>query len=164
MLSRLLFFLESHSILSPPSRFSDGPLLIKFFILLSLFRMDLTNPSRALGRFWIRSTSLRLSTLSGYPPFFTNLFRLASLLALLVGLNLSFLQWALALCFKITEVAPLEVFLKNPFLALYFSLFSSIISLHLCLHPSAKPFMLTTWRLVSLPPRPLLRWRLRKGL
>ena len=55
--------------------------------------MDLTNPGRALGRSSLLSIFLKLLTLSGIPPFFTNSFRLASLLALLVGLNLSFLTF-----------------------------------------------------------------------
>ena len=50
--------------------------------------MGLTNPGRALGRSCLLSISRKLLTLSGIPPFSTNLFRLASLLALLVGLNL----------------------------------------------------------------------------
>ena len=62
---------------------------------LSPFRMALTNPGRALGRFSLLSISLKLLTLSGIPLFSTNLFRLASLLALLVGLNLFFLTGAL---------------------------------------------------------------------
>ena len=70
--------------------------LIKFCIFLSPFRMGLTNPGRALGRFSLLLISLKLSTLSGIPPFSTNSFRLASLLALLVGLNLFFLIGALA--------------------------------------------------------------------
>ena len=63
---------------------------IKFCSFLSPFRMGLTNPGRALGRFSLLSISLKLLTLPGMPPFSTNSFRLASLLALLVGLNLSF--------------------------------------------------------------------------
>ena len=94
ILSRLLFFLESNSILSPcqagfrPGR--SGLHSIKFCTFLSRFRMGLTNPGRALGRFYLLSISLKLLTLSGIPSFSTNSFRLASLLALLVGLNLSF--------------------------------------------------------------------------
>ena len=54
--------------------------------------MGLTNPGRALGRSSLLSISRKLSTLSGIPPFSINSFRLASLFALLVGLNLSFLN------------------------------------------------------------------------
>ena len=58
--------------------------------------MGLTNPDRVLGRSFPLLISSKLLTLSGIPPFSTNSFRLASLLALLVGLNLSFLIGALA--------------------------------------------------------------------
>ena len=67
----------------------DDPLLIKFCFFLSLFRMGLTNPSRALWRSLLLSTSRKLSTLFGTPLFSTISFRLAFLLALLIGLNLS---------------------------------------------------------------------------
>ena len=53
--------------------------------------MGLANLGFVLGQFLLQSTSLRLSTLSSTPLFFTSLFWLASLLALFVGLNLSFL-------------------------------------------------------------------------
>ena len=97
ILSRLLFFLESNSILSPRQAgfHPGGLLLIKFCSFLSPFRMGLTNPGRALGRSCLLSIFPKLLTLSGIPPFSTNLFRLASVLALLVGLNLSFLIGAL---------------------------------------------------------------------
>ena len=88
--------------------------------------MGLTNPGRAFGRFSLLSISLKLLTLSGIPPFSTNLFRLASLLALLVGLNLSFLIGALVWFFKISKVVPFEsvnAFRKDPFSALFFSFF-----------------------------------------
>ena len=106
-------------------------------------------------------------TLSGIPPFSTNLFRLASLLALLVGLNLSFLIGALAWFFKITKVVPfesVEVFRKDPFLALYFSLSSLMIFWLLCLLPSAALFTLTIWPFGPPPPRSPLQWRPHKEL
>ena len=113
------------------------------------------------------STSLKLSTLFGIPPFSINSFRLASLLALLVGLNLSFLIGALVWFIKITKVVPfefVEMFRKVPFLALYFSFSSSMIFLPLCLLPSAALFMLTIWPFGSPPPPSLLRWRPHKEL
>ena len=64
---------------------------IIFCTFLSPFRMGLTNPGRDLGRSSLLSISLKLLTLSGTPPFSTNSFWLASLLALLVGVNLFFL-------------------------------------------------------------------------
>ena len=108
----------------------DGLHSIKFCTFLSPFRMGLTNPGRALGRSCLLSISLKLLTLSGIPPFSTTLFRLASLLALLVGLNLSFLICALVWFIKITKAVPfesVEVFRKDLFLALYFSLSSLMI-------------------------------------
>ena len=68
---------------------------IKLCTFLSPFRMGLTNPGRALGRSCLLSISRKLLTLSGIPPFSINSFRLASLLPLLVGLNLFFLIGAL---------------------------------------------------------------------
>ena len=129
--------------------------------------MGLTNPDRTLGRFFLLSISPKLSTLSGIPPFSTNLFRLASLLALLVGLNLSFLTGALAWLIKITKAASfesVEVFRKDPFLALYFSLSSLMILRPLCLLPSAALFTLTIWPFGPPSPRSPLRWRPHKEL
>ena len=121
--------LISFSLHARPVSALDSLLWIKFCTFLSPW-MGLTNPGRALGLLSLLSTSSKLLTLSGIPPFSTNSFRLASLLALLVGLNLSFLIGALAWFIKITKAVPfesVEVFRKDPFLALYFSLSSSMI-------------------------------------
>ena len=145
----------------------DGLHSIKFCTFLSPFRMGLTNPGRALGRSCLLSISLKLWTLSGVRPFSTNSFRLASLLALLVGLNLSFLTGALLWFFKITKPAPfesVEVFRKDPFLALYFSLSLLLIFWPLCFLPSAALFTLMIWPFGPLPPRSPLRWRPHKEL
>ena len=79
ILSRLLFFLESNSILSPrqagfrPGRSTVDLLYtlhsIKFCSFLSPFRMGLTNPGRALGRSCPPSISLKLLTRSASRPF-----------------------------------------------------------------------------------------------
>ena len=125
--------------------------------------MGLTNPGRTLGRSCLLLISLKLSTLFFIPPFSTNSFRLASPLTLLVGLNLSFL---IAWFIKITKVVPfesVEVFRKDPFLALsFFS--SSMISRLLCLLPSVALFMLTIWPFGPPPPRSPLRRRPHKKL
>ena len=129
--------------------------------------MGLTNPGRALGRFSLLLISLKLLTESGIPPFSINSFRLASLLASLVGLNLSFLIGALLWFIKITKVVAfesVEVFRKDPFLVLYFSLSSLMIFLPLCLLPSAALFTLTIWPFGPPHPRSLLRWRPHKEL
>ena len=120
ILFRLLFFLESNSILSirqagfRPRRST----LDKICTYFSPFRMGLTNPGRAFGQFSLLSISLKLLTLSGILPFSTNLLRLVSVLALLVRLNLSFLIGALVWFIQITKVIPfesVEVFHKDPF-------------------------------------------------
>ena len=129
--------------------------------------MGLTKPGQALGRSSLLSISPKLSTLSGTPLFFTNSFRLASLHALLVGLNLTFLMGAIAWFFKITKIVSfesVEVFRKDPFLALYFSLFLSMIFLLLCLLPSAALFVLSTWPFGPPSLWSLLRWRPHKEL
>ena len=129
--------------------------------------MGLINPGRALGRFSLLLISLKLLTLSGISPVTTNSFQLASLLALLVGLNLSFLTGALVWFFKIIKFVPfefVEVFRKDPFLALYFSLSSLMIFLLLCFLPSAALFTLTMWPFGPPLSRFPLRWRPHKEL
>ena len=129
--------------------------------------MGLTNPGRALEQSCLLSIFPKLLTLSSIPLFSTNLFRLASLPALLVGLNLSFLIGALLWSFKITKVVSfesVEVFRKDPFLALYFSLSSLMIFRLLCLLPSAVLFTLTIWPFGPPSPRSLLQWRPHKEL
>ena len=166
ILSRLLFFLESNSILSPrQAGFRPGQSTLDQILYLSQSISDGFNKPRAFGRSCLLLISLELFTLSGIPS--TNLFRLASLLALLVGLNLSFLTGALVWFFKITKIIPFEsvkVFRKDPFLALYFSLSSLMIFRPLCLLPSAALFTLTIWPFGPPRPRSPLRWRPHKEL
>ena len=88
--------LISFSLPARPVSALDGLHSIKFCTFLSPFRMGVTYPGRALGRFSLLLIFRKLSTLCGTPPFSINSFRLASLLALLDGLNLSFLICALA--------------------------------------------------------------------
>ena len=169
ILSRLLFFLESNSILSPrQAGFRPGRSTLDQILYLSQSISDGFNkPRPALGRSCILSVSIKLLTLSGIPPFSTNSFRLASLLALLVGLNLSFLISALVWFIKITKVVPfesVEVFRQDPFLALYFSLSSSMIFRPLCHLSSAALFMLTIWPIGPPLSRFPLRWRPHKEL
>ena len=164
ILSRLLFFLESNFILSLPARpvsALDRLLWIKFFIFLNPFGMGLKPGFRT-----ILATLGFSKAFDSVPPFSTNSFRLASVFALLVGLNLSFLISALAWFIKITKVAPFESIQelrKDPFLALYFSLSSLMIFLPLCLL-SAAFFMQTIWPFSPPPPRSPLRWRPHKEL
>ena len=69
--------------------------------------------------------------------------------------------------FKITKIVSfesVEVFRKDPFLTLYFSLSSLMIFRILCLLPSAPLFTLTIWPFGPPPPRSPLRWRPHKEL
>ena len=169
ILSRLLFFLESNFILSPhQAGFRPGWSTLDQILFLSQSISDGFNKLRP-GSQTILST---IDFSKGFdsvwhPPFSTNSFRLAFLLALLVGLNLSFLTGALLWFFKITKVVPfesVEMFREDPLLALFFTLFSSTISLPLCLLPSAALFTLTIWRFGPSPSRSPLRWRPHKEL
>ena len=129
--------------------------------------MGLTNPGRAFERSCLLSISLKLLTLSGIPLFSINSFRLACLLALLIGLHLSFLIGALVWFFKITKVVPfesVEVFRKDSFLALYFSLSSLMIfSASLCSSISCSLYAHNLAILFSSPWSPL-QWRPHKEL
>ena len=112
------------------------------------------------------TSGLAFSFLISYMLVAASLFRLISLLALLVGLNLFFLIGVLGWIFKITKVIPFEsanVFRKDPFLALYFSLFLLMIFL-LCLRPSAALVMLMFWPFGPPLSWFLLWWRLHKEL
>ena len=130
--------------------------------------MSLTNPGQALGQSFLLSISRKLLTLSGIPLFSTNFCQLASLLTLLVGLILSVLVNNVLVWFiKITKIAPfktIEVFCKDPLLALYFSLFLSMIILLLCLFTSAICVTLTIWPFGSPHPWSQLQWRPHKEL
>ena len=157
ILLRLLFFLESNFILSPrQANFRPGrSTLDQILYFSSPFRMGLTNPGQALERSCLLLLSLKLLILSGILLFSTNSFGLAPFLALLVGLNLSFLIGALLWFIKITKVVlfeSVEVFRKDPFLALYFSLSSLMIFRLLYLLPSAVLFTLTIWPFGPPPP------------
>ena len=134
ILSRLLFFLESNSILSPhQAGFRPGQSTLDQILFLSQSISDGFNQPRPGSCLLLNS--LKLLSVSGIPLFSTNLFRLAFLLALLVELNLFFLTGALVWFIKITKVATfesVEVFRKDPFLALYFCLSLSMIFRFLC--------------------------------
>ena len=128
--------------------------------------MGLTNPGRALRQSSLLLIFRKVSTQSGISLFSINSFRLASLLALLVELNLFSLTGALAWFIKITRFAPfksVEVFCKNPLLALYLSLFINDLPASVPLQ-SAALFTLTIWPFGPSLPRSSLQCRLHKEL
>ena len=142
ILSGLLFFLESNSILSPHQiGFRPGRSTLDQILYLSQSISDGFNKPRPGSRTILSTIDFSKAFHSaGIPPFSINSFRLAFLFVLLVGLHLFFLINALAWFIKITKVVPfesVEVFCKDPFLVLYFSLSSSMIFLFFCLLPSA---------------------------
>ena len=117
---------------------------IKFFIILNQFRIGFTNPSRALGQFLPLSIIPRLE-FSGTSLFFTSLLLLVPILALLDRFSLSFPTDALEWFSKITKVVSFEfaeVFRKDSFLTLFYFLFISTVSMHLCFPSSAVLYML----------------------
>ena len=149
ILSRLLF-LESNSILSPrQAGFRPVRSTLDQTLFLSQSISDGFNKPRPGSQTILSTIDFSKAFDSVWPPACsTNSFRLASNLAFLVGLNLPFLIGALLWFIKITKVVPfesVEVFHKNPFMALHFSLCSSMIFLLLRLLPSAVLFMLTIW-------------------
>ena len=98
ILSRLLFFVESNSILSPrQAGFRPGRSTLHQIMFLSRSISDEFNKPRPGSRTILSTIDFsKAFDSSGIPSFTINSFRLASLLALLVGLNLFFLTGALA--------------------------------------------------------------------
>ena len=169
ILSRLLFFLESNSILSPrQAGFRPGRSTLDHILYLSQSISDGFNKPRPGSRTILSTIDFSKAFDSvWHPALFHKLISAASFLALLAGLNLSFLIGALLWSTKITKVVSfesVEVFCKDPFLALYFFLYSLMIFRPLCLLPSAALFRLTVWPFGPPPPRSPLRWRPHKEL
>ena len=162
ILSRLLFFLELNSILSPrQTGFRPGRSTLDQILFLFQSISDGFNKPRAGSRKILATIDFSKAFGSVWHPARFHKLILAGLPAsLLVGLNLSFLIGTLAWFIKITKIVHLEsveVFRKDPFLARYFSLFSSTIFLLLCLLPSVVLYMLTIWPFDHPIPRSLLR-------
>ena len=164
-----LFFLESNSILSLRQVGSHhGWSTLDQILYLSQSISNGFNKPRPSSRTILSTIDFSKAFDSvWHPAFSVNSFQLVSLLALPVELNLSFLIGGLVWFFKITKVVPfesVEVFRKDPFLALYFSLSSLMTFLLLCLLPSVALFTLTIWPFGPPPPRSPLRWRPHKEL
>ena len=142
ILSRLLFILESNSILaSRQAGFCPGRSTLDQILYFSQSNSDRFNKPR-LGSLTILSTidfSKAFDFVWHPALFYTHLGWPPSLLWI-VGFNLSFLTGALLWYIKITKVAPfesVEMFRKDRFFALYFFPFSSVIFWLLCRFPSA---------------------------
>ena len=142
ILSRLLFSLKSNSILSPSqASFRPGRSPLDQILYLCQSISDGFNKPR-LGSRTI------LSTIDFSKAFDSDWHLVLYHKLISAGLPLCFARWtqfffligALVWFFKIAKVSPfksVEAFRKDPFLALYFSLSSSMIFRLLCLLPSA---------------------------
>ena len=110
ILSRLLFFLESNSILSPRhAGFRPGRSTLDQILFLSQSISDGFNKPRPGSRTILSTIDFSKAFDSlWHPALFHKLISAGSLLAMLVGLNLSFLIGALAWFIKITKVIPFE--------------------------------------------------------
>ena len=169
IISRLLFFQESNSILSlryagfRPGRSYSRSNSVPFSVHIGGFNkprlgsrtiLSTIDFSKAFDSVWHPALFHKLIS-AGLPPCFARW----TPSFLLTG--------ALARFIKITKAVPfesVEVFRKTPFLTLYFSLSSSTIFRPLYLLPSAALITLTIWPFGPPPPRSLLRWRSHKKL
>ena len=164
ILSRLLFFLESNSILSPrQAGFRPGRSTLDQILYLSQSISDGFNKSRPGSR-------TILSTID-FSKAFDSVWHFALFHKLIsTGLSPCFARWTQSFLSdsrasvvyqntKAVRFESVEVFCKDPFLALSFSLSSSMIFRPLCLLPSAALFTRTIGPFGPPPPRSLLRWR-----
>ena len=169
ILSRLLFFLESNSILSPrQAGFRPGRSTLDQILYLSQSISDGFNKPRPGSRTILSTIDFsKAFDFVWHPALFHKLISAGLPLALLVGLNLSFLIGALLWSFKITKTVPfesVEVFRKDPFLSpVLFSLFINDLPASLPSSVSCSLYAddLAIW---SSSPSVLLRWRPHKEL
>ena len=169
ILSRLLFFLESNSILSPrQAGFRPGQSTLDQILYLSRSISDGFNKPRPGSRTILSTIDFsKAFDLVWHPALFHKLIS--------AGLPPCFARWTQSflsdrracVVYQITKAVPfesVEVFLKDPFLTLYFSLSSLMIFRPLYLLPPAALFTLTIWPFGPPPPRSPLRWRPHKDL
>ena len=169
ILSRLLFFLESNSILSPcQTGFRPGQSTLDQILYLSQSISDEFNKPRLGSRTILSTIDFSKAFDSVWHPALFHKLISAGLPPYFACWTQSFLSDRRAsVVFKITKVIPfesVEVFRKDLFLALYFSLSSLMIFQPLCLLPSAALFTLTIWSFGPPPPRSPQRWRPHKEL
>ena len=169
ILSRVLFFLESNSILSPSQAgFRPGRFTLDQILYLSQSISDGFNKPRPSSRTILSTIDFSKAFDSVWHPALFH--KLIS-----AGLPPCFARWTqsflsdkrVSVVFQITKVVPfesVEVFRKDPFLALHFSLSSLMIFRPLYLLPSAALFKLTIWPFCPPPPWFLLRWSPHKEL
>ena len=160
--------MESNSILSPrQAGFHPGRSTLDQILSLSRSISDEFNKPRPGSR-------TILSTIDFSKAFDSVWHRAVFHKVISPGLPPCFARWTQSflsdrracVVYQITKVTLFEseVFRKDPFSALYFSLSSLMIFRLLCLLPSAALFTLTIWPLGPPPPRSPLQWRPHKEL
>ena len=169
ILSRLLFFLESNSILSHRQAvFRPGRSTLDQILYLSQSISDGFNKPTPGSRTILSTIDFSKASGSVWHPALFHKLISAVLPPCFARWTQFFLSDGALLWFiKITKVAPfesVEVFRKNPFLALYCSLSLLMIFRLLCLLSSAVLFTLTIWPFGPPSPRSPLRWRPHKEL
>ena len=153
ILSRILFSLESNTILSSHLvSFCPGWLLDQFFLsqFLNVFHKSKPDSGKILATVDF-SKAFDVKIMSGTPVFTTIIYVRSFYLVLLGKFNLFFLTGALSYYFIITNVALFEpaklVFRKD----LLLTLCSFFMFLFLFLSPFAVRFVLTIWLLRRSP-------------
>ena len=169
ILSRLLFFLESNSILSlRQAGFCPGRFTLDQILFLSQSISNGLNKPRPSSRTILSTIDFSKAFDSVWHPALFHKLISAGLPPCFARWTQSFLSHRRAcVVFKISKVVlfeSVEVFCKDPFLALYFSLFSSMIFRPLYLLTSAAFFTLTIWPFGPPPPRSSLQWKPHKEL
>ena len=169
ILSRLLFFLESNSILSPrQAGFCPGRSTLDQILYLSQSISDGFNKPRSGSRTILSIIDFSKAFDSVWHPALFHKLILAGLPPCFARWTQSFLsdrrasvvyQNHKSRSFRVRRGVP-----QGSILALYFSLSSSMIFRLLCLFPSAALFTLTIWPFGPPPPRSPLWWRPHKEL
>ena len=159
-LSRLLFFLESNSILSPrQAGFRPGRSTLDQILYLSQSISDGFNKPRPGSRTILSTIDFSKAFDSVWHPALFHKLILASFPSCFARWTQSFLSDRRACVVYQNQKSRSFRVCKDPFLAPYFFLSSSMIFLLLCLLPSGAPFTLTIWPFGPPPPRSPLWWR-----
>ena len=166
ILLRLLFFLESNSILSPcQAGFRPGRSTLDQILFLSQSISDEFNKPRPSSRTILSTIDFsKAFDFVWHPALFHKL--------ILAGFPPCFARWTqpflsdrrTCVVYQNHKVVPFEVFCKDLFLAIFSSLSSSMIFWLLCLFPSAVLFTLTIWPFGPPLPWSPLQWRPHKKL
>ena len=169
ILSRLLLFLESNSILSPrQADFRPGRFTLDQILYLSQSISDGFNKPRPGSRTILSTIDFSKAFDSVWHPALFHKLVLAGLPSCFARWTQSFLSDRRASVVYQNHKSPSfrvrQDVLQESIFGLYFSLSSLMIFLPLCFLSSAALFMLTIWPFGPPPPRSSLQWRSHKEL